>query len=267
MRIASADASITEILFALNAGSELVGRSSLCDHPPEVAQLPVFCDMQRLDENMLRKLNPDLIIAHSSLQSPIIDRASQMGYQTLCLHHMNLESIFSNINLLGRLVDRAQPANRMLVEMQNCFTEAVRESARTATALNTRNIPAPRVLIEEWGDPAITAGRWCSQMIAYAGAQDAFPEVSAFNNPRQRTLAPEIIVQRSPDIVVLAWRGFRGEVDTNKVWARPGFLQLPAVQRQLVFAVDDRIFMRPGPNLMEGVRELVKLVRLYSEAV
>lgn len=267
MRIASADASITETLFALNAGSLVVGRSSLCDHPAQAQQLPVFCDMQRLDENALRRINPDLLIAHSSLQCPIVDRAAQMGFQTLCLHHMNLEMIFNNINLLGRLVDRSQPATRLLTDMQNVFTEAMRESARVATQLNTRQIAAPRILIEEWGDPPITAGRWCSQLIAYAGAQDAFPELSNLNSPRQRTLTPEAIVERNPDIVVLAWRGFRGEVDTNKVWARPGFLQLPAVQRQLVFAVDDRIFMRPGHNLIEGVKELVKLARLYAQAI
>jgi len=265
LRIASADASITEILFALNAGSLLVGRSSLCDHPAEAAQVPIFCDMQRLDEAALRQINPDLIVANSSLQSAIVDRATQMGFQTLCLHFMNLEMIFSNINLIGRLVDRLQPATRLLTDMQTVFTEAMRESARIATQLNTRNLAAPRILIEEWGDPPITAGRWCSQLIAYAGAQDAFPELSSFNNPRQRTLTPDAIVQRNPDIVVLAWRGFRGEVDTNKVWARPGFLQLPAVQRQMVFAVDDRIFMRPGPNLMEGTRELVKLARIYAQ--
>ncbi|MGH7145348.1 MAG: ABC transporter substrate-binding protein [Planctomycetota bacterium] len=266
MRIVSADASITEILFGLNAGSLVVGRSSLCDHPAEALQLPVFCDMQRLDEAALRKLNPDLLVAHSSLQCPIVDRAAQMGFQTLCLHHMNLEMIFNNINLLGRLTDRVQPATRMLTEMQNSFTETMRDSARIATQLNTRQLPPPRVLIEEWGDPPITAGRWCSQLIAYAGAQDAFPEVSNLNSPRQRTLTPEAILQRNPDIVVLAWRGFRGEVDTNKVWSRPGFIQMPAVQRQLIFAVDDRIFMRPGPNLMEGARELVKLVRMYAQA-
>ena len=114
----------------------------------------------------------------------------------------------------------------------------------------------PRVFFEEWDDPPISAIRWVSELVGYAGGQDIFPELAVQSLGKDRIIAdPLTIVQRVPDIIVGSWCGkkFRPE----KVAARPGWAQVPAVQTGQIFEIKSADILQPGPAaLTDGVDQL-----------
>jgi iron complex transport system substrate-binding protein len=128
----------------------------------------------------------------------------------------------------------------------------------------------PRVYFEEWDDPPISAIRWVSELVEYAGGQDIFPELAVQSLGKDRIIAdPLTIVQRSPDIIVGSWCGkkFRPE----KVAARAGWAQVPAVQTGQIFEIKSADILQPGPAaLTDGVDQLhaimARWVKLYGAA-
>jgi iron complex transport system substrate-binding protein len=123
----------------------------------------------------------------------------------------------------------------------------------------------PRVYFEEWDEPPISAIRWVSELLGYAGGQDIFPELAAQSLGKDRIIAdPLTIVQRSPDIIVGSWCGkkFRSE----KVAARPGWGQVPAVQTGQIFEIKSADILQPGPAaLTDGVDQLHSIMARWVQ--
>ena len=120
----------------------------------------------------------------------------------------------------------------------------------------------PRVYFEEWDEPNITAIRWVSELLTLAGGEDIFPELARQPMGKDRIIADgQTIVHRAPDIVIGSWCGkkFRPE----KVAARPGWQDVPAVRDAQLFEIKSADILQPGPAaLTDGVAQLH---RIFSE--
>ncbi|HSV48547.1 MAG TPA: ABC transporter substrate-binding protein, partial [Ramlibacter sp.] len=118
----------------------------------------------------------------------------------------------------------------------------------------------PKVFFEEWDEPHISAIRWVSQLTGIAGGDDVFPELSLQSLGKDRIIADGAeIVRRAPDIIVGSWCGkkFRPE----KVAARPGWADVPAVRDGQLFEIKSADILQPGPAaLTDGVEQLHRIV-------
>ena len=124
----------------------------------------------------------------------------------------------------------------------------------------------PRVYFEEWDEPPISGIRWVSELIGIAGGEDVFPELAAQPLGKDRIIAdPLEIVRRAPDIIVGSWCGkkFRPE----KVAARPGWQDVPAVRHGQLFEIKSADILQPGPAaLTDGVEQLHRIVTQWMDA-
>jgi iron complex transport system substrate-binding protein len=118
----------------------------------------------------------------------------------------------------------------------------------------------PRVYFEEWDEPPISAIRWVSELITIAGGDDVFPELAQQSLGKNRIIAdPMEIVRREPDIIIGSWCGkkFRPE----KVAARPGWAEVPAVRTGQIFEIKSADILQPGPAaLTDGLAQLHQTV-------
>jgi iron complex transport system substrate-binding protein len=116
------------------------------------------------------------------------------------------------------------------------------------------------VYFEEWDEPPISAIRWVSELVGVAGGDDVFPELAVQAMGKGRIIAdPLEIAHRAPDIIVGSWCGkkFRPE----KVKARPGWEDVPAVLNGQVFEIKSADILQPGPAaLTDGVEQLHRIV-------
>jgi iron complex transport system substrate-binding protein len=121
----------------------------------------------------------------------------------------------------------------------------------------------PKVFFEEWDDPLISGIGWVSELVEIAGGIDIFAERSNQGAAKYRVVTAEEVIAREPDLIIGSWCGkkFRPE----RVVARPGFAQIPAVKHQDLYEIKSSLILQPGPAaLTDGFAALQKIIELWA---
>ena len=155
----------------------------------------------------------------------------------------------------GDRVDVADRIDEALVAQMRARIEAVWKQARSLSC-------KPRVYFEEWGSPMIPAGGWEAECLEVAGATNVFP-FPAHLHSRDRVVSSEDVIQANPDIILISWPGSCGRIRPQKIKQRPGWKTIEAVRNDRVFVIDDRLIVRPGPRIVEGLELLSEFVRRF----
>jgi iron complex transport system substrate-binding protein len=265
----------TEMVYALGAGSELVGRSHECDYPASVTRLPVVSrpvlelddsspgsidravaqqmesgdTLYRIDEVLLRELEPDVILTQNLCRvcAPSGDeltravRTFDHQPEVLFLTPQTLEEIDGNLLDVGRAIGRADRA-RVLLHSNRERLARIRAAVASA--------PMRRVVFLEWTDPLFCGGHWVPQMISAAGGSDPL------GRPGQDSVRMEWddVIRAKPEMIIASPCGYR--LDRAIKLAR----ELRRVAGAELYAVDaNAYFARPGPRVVEGVELLAHL--------
>ena len=244
----------TETLYLLGEERRIVGISGYTVRPArarrEKPRVSAFTSA-RVDK--ILALKPDLVIGFSDMQADIARDLIKHGLNVLVFNQRSVEEILGMIRTLSAIVAAAERGARLVAELSTGL-EAIRAQASRFQA-------RPRVYFEEWDEPLISGIRWVSELIGIAGGDDIFPELSRSPDARGRTVSdPGEVARRRPDIILGSWCGkkFRPE----KVRARPGWSDLPAVRDGQLFEIKSAEILQPGPAaLTDGVRELHRIIR------
>jgi iron complex transport system substrate-binding protein len=277
MKICSLLPSATEILFLLGLGDQIVAVTHECDYPPDAASKLTITqnviDHERLtsaqidhhvasnigrhgsiynlNEDLLQALQPDLIITQElcdvcAVSYKQVQQAAKVlegRTKLVSLEPTTLGEVFDNILLVGELTDRQDAARETVRELRNRL-DRVKE--------RVRGLRRPKVYAMEWLDPPFTAGHWVPEMVEIAGGDEVLGKAAA----KSERIAPERVLEASPEIIVLMPCGFSLE-RTIEEYKRTTFL--PGWSGQ-VYAVDgSSYFNRPGPRLVDGVEILAEI--------
>jgi len=115
------------------------------------------------------------------------------------------------------------------------------------------------VFFEEWDDPLISGIAWVSELVDIAGGIDIFADLGNQGAAKDRVETAEEVVAREPDLIIGSWCGkkFRPE----RVAARPGFEQIPAVRHLDMYEIKSSLILQPGPAaLTDGLAELQTII-------
>jgi len=121
----------------------------------------------------------------------------------------------------------------------------------------------PKVFFEEWDEPLISAIGWVSELVEVAGGIDIFPERAREPAGKDRIVSQQDVIDRQPDIIIGSWCGkkFRAE----KVAARPGFSEVPAVRNKRLYEIKSSIILQPGPAaLTDGLDAMERIIGQFS---
>ena len=278
MRIASLLPSATEIVFAVGAGTEVVGISHGCDYPAAARGLPVLTgpavethglpqaeidaaisgllaaggSTYRIDVSRLRELRPDLVItqalcdicAVSERQVHRVVHEEQLGARVLTLTPLDLDGVARSLEEVGEAAGRPAEGARLAAEMRERMTPRVPASSPL------------RVAALEWLDPPYAAGHWVPEQIARAGGEDTLGRAG---EKSERVTWAAIAASR-PDVVLLLPCGLSLDEVVREAEAlarRPEWRALPAVACGAVWALDANAwFSRPGPRLIDGIEAI-----------
>lgn len=113
-RIVCLVSSLTETLFVMGCAHRLVGISAYCHRYIPPTDLPVVGDYLRVDEDLLRQTNPDLILLTTGIQRALGIKLAQAGYPVYALPlPSSISGVMENVNLLGGLVNEVESARRL----------------------------------------------------------------------------------------------------------------------------------------------------------
>ena len=252
-RVVSIAPSNTEILFAIGAGQQVVGRDQYSDYPAEAAPVtdigPTFED---LNTEQIVALEPDLILAAEINPPEQVKALEDLGLKVYYLKNpLTLEQMYGNLEIAAQLTGRETEAADLIESLQ-ARVAAVDEKI---APLSSR----PGVFYELDGtDPAkpYTAGKgtFIDLLIARAGAYNIASEIEGYPQ-----LSLEQVVAADPAFIILGDAAYG--VTPESVAARPGWENLSAVENGQIRPFDDNLVSRPGPRLVDGLEQLAKLLR------
>jgi iron complex transport system substrate-binding protein len=247
-RIVSLAPSITEMLFAIGLDEEIVGVTDFCNFPPAALTKPKIAYSQPNLEAMLA-LQPQLVLAPPSFIRPdFLAKLEQLKVPTFILESKTVEGILGHLQLLGRMVGHASQANEQAAKLR----KEIGELTRTIEGL-----PRPTLLYVLNSEPLITVGpgSFIHHLIEMAGGRNAAERASA---PYPRLTMEEVLTQ-NPDMLLFPVGEYEGipqaEQDRWKRWQ-----SLTAVREGNLFQIQSDLLNRPGPRVLDGLRELVRIL-------
>jgi iron complex transport system substrate-binding protein len=248
-----------ETLYLLGEQDRIVGVSGYVVRPPEARRdKPRVSAFTSADTGKILALNPDLVFTFSDLQADIVADLIRHGIQVHAFNHRTIAGILDMIRMVGAMVGAAERADALARSYELRLDEARDRAAKLPRR--------PKVFFEEWDEPLISGIGWVSELIEVAGGLDIFADRAKCGAAEDRIVAPEQVIARAPDLIIGSWCGkkFRPE----KVCARPGFDQVPAVRSGAVFEIKSSLILQPGPAaLTDGLAALQDCIGRWAAAV
>jgi len=239
----------TETLYLLGEERRIVGISGYTVRPARARrEKPRVSAFLSAKTDKILALKPDLVIGFSDLQADIARDLTKAGLNVLIFNQRSVQEILNVILALSSLVGAADKG-AALVQRLEAGLDEIREKAK---AFGRR----PRVYFEEWDEPMISGIRWVSELVEIAGGEDVFSDQSSSQAATGRIVSnANVVIEKSPDVILASWCGkkFRPE----RVAARPGWQEIPAVKAGELHEIKSADILQPGPAaLTDGVRRI-----------
>ena len=286
-RIVSLLPSATEIVCALGAGGELVGRSHECDYPPEVQRLPVLTSprffpaatsgeidrqvrelalearaedalgVYAIEMELLQQLEPTHIITQTQCEvcavslrdvERAVERLTGFDTRLIPLAPNSLGDIWDDIQRTAEALDLGERGRALVAELQRRIDNVPATST------------APRVAVVEWADPLMTAGHWTMELIERAGG---VPAIGAPGGPSLHFEMSDL-AEADPDVIIIAPCGYdlaRTREDADLLHQRADWNAVRAVRESRVALIDGNQFVnRPGPRVVETTEIICEII-------
>jgi len=251
-RIISLIPAVTEMLFAVGAGPQVVAVSSFDRYPPEVAKLQHVGALLDPDVERILALRPDLVVVYGS-QSDLRAQLDRARIPTYIYRHAGLADVTTTLQQIGERVGHSQEASGLVRSIQTRI-----ETVRKRVAGHGR----PRTLIVFDREALTLRGIYASggygfvhDMVDAAGGEDIFTDVK--QEAVQATT--ELILARRPD-VILELRGdpVAADMKAKEIGVWRALTSLPAVQNSRIYFLDQQTTVVPGPRVAEGVELIAR---------
>lgn len=242
-RIVSLAPSITENLFALGVGDRVVGVTSWCDYPEEAKGKTVIGDALSLNLELLLSLEPDLIVGDASLVQSHLESLKGFGIPTYVIAPTSIAEVQTALVELGAAVGAAEQGKELARAMEEKLTELTSSVKRSFR---------PRVWIEVWNDPLMTAGpgSFMHELIELAGGEN----IAGDADTAWPMFSEELVIERDPQVIILT------SYNLEEVLNRPAWQGTTALKTGCVYEVNPDLYSRTTPRMLDALSELISLL-------
>lgn len=210
-----------------------------------MARLPKLGDCWHLEslEEVVR-LKPTLVIGSVPYKQEAVNKLLELPLSFLAMNPRTLADVYADIRLLGGIVGRAKAAETFARKMQREFARIERQSKKGKRRL--------RFYCEAWPHPRISSPAWVAELVRIAGGEMIVP-------PGEK-VSEALVAAAMPEVIVLAWTATGATADGAKAYEVPEWKDTPAIRNKQVYVIRDELLNTPGPPLVQGAKELRKLL-------
>lgn len=241
---------MTEALFAIGAGDQVVGRSRYCDFPPEALKLPVIGGYADPNLETILGLAPTLVVGAYGPASETLARTLQQRDIAIYFPKTDtLTDIDAMIQGLGARTGHDDEAAKTMLRVR---------SRREAIARAVADAPPPRVLFLVGISPIVAAGTgtFADELIKLSGGRNV---VTASSWPM---LDLEKVIALDPDVILGgSMDDPQGKQDLGEPWKL-----VRAVREGRVVPMGAPVVLRPGPRIAEGLAMMAKALHPDRQA-
>lgn len=246
-RIVSLAPANTEILHGLGILDRVVGVTTYDDYPPEVTSLPKVGDFVTPNLEAIAAADPDVVLVTTGIQADVIANLEKAGAKVVAIDPQSLEALYASIITVGAVTGEPAAAASVVQEMKDEL-ELIQDAIDAAPV---------RCFLEIAQEPLFTAGAGTllNDVIEQAGGENVVMEEGyvAYSLEQLLTDDPE---------AYLATKGSMS--DPTQIDARAGYDKLASVKNDRVYVLDDNLVSRPGPRIIQGIRQIAEA--LHPEA-
>lgn len=262
LRIVSLLPSHTEILYAVGAGTQMVGCTTFCDFPAETGQLEkvALSNPDSVSLETLVALQPDLIFLGGDYQRLLAEQLTKLKIPVLSFESQSVADIEHSIRGISRATGHEQAGEELIATIKKEI-KAIQKRVEPY-----RKPGRPRVFYQVWDQPLMTAGpaSFIGELINLIGAENIFEDVKI----AYPQVSEETLIVRNPDVILLPQTKKTGTSDLaetiSRLRERPGWQEMKAVKNQRIYLIEDDLISRPGPRVVLGLQKMAQA--LYPEA-
>jgi iron complex transport system substrate-binding protein len=246
-RVVSLIPATTELLFAIGAGSSVVGRTSYCDYPAAAGAVPDLGDGIKPSIEAIVAQRPDLVVLYNSGQNAAVaERLRGLGIPALRLNTDRLADVDRLARILGKLTGHERGADSLIAVFDTALAAATHPPAARR----------PRILLLVWEQPPMTVGRgsFLHEFIERAGGENLFADVAASSG----VVSIEAVAARDPDLIFTTAEG------SAAFASRPEWQVVRAIREHRFLRVAGSEFNRPSPRAPAAIRELRARIEAVS---
>lgn len=259
-RIISLKPNITEILFAIGAGDQVVGVTTWCNRPEAAKKLPKVADYIHPNVEKIIALKPDLVVSskENSMEAPI-RMLQKTGIHVLLLSFKNIEDLFYSTTELADATGHTEEGQGLVQKLRS-------EIMQKSSVLGERGV---KTLIVVGQRPLMGVGRksFLNELLEAAGGENILEAKTPYP-----PIAIETVLVKNPEVIIDLSMGseayrppsnppqsplkLRGELKGG-YWEK--YKTIDAVKKGRVYNLNISEF-RLGPSLPEQIDKLKKLL-------
>lgn len=247
-RIVVAGSTLTEIVFALGAGEDIVGVDNSSRYPKQVTQLPQVGNVKLLNIESVLSLTPSLVISFDDAEiANVLKQISQAKIEILPLKRepSTVESLYENISKIAAKLDRAKEGQKLIKGIQNDLsliqnrTATRRQKTKVLCLMNME-----RNIFIVGKNTAIDA------LITIAGGENLATHNSV------RTYTNESLTAMNPEVIILTNHSIEELGGFDKINTIAGITETDAYKNHGIVIIDDSYLFTIGPRVVEVVFKL-----------
>ncbi len=243
MNVISVAPNLTELMFALDAGDKLAGRSEYCDYPEEALEIPSVGSMYYPDIEAIVEADADLVIVSTHFDAESTEKLEELGIPIITLYEeYSYDGVYDMITTMGEVMNRNEEAAATVAEMQALVAE-VQETVAGQEHPTVYYVTG----YGEYGDFTCGGDTFTGQILTLAGADNIAQDVPGWS------ITTEEIIEADPDIIILA------EYMKDDFMATSPYSELTAVKEGKVYVIDNNLIERQGYRNAEGVRAVAEI--------
>ncbi|MBO4717918.1 MAG: ABC transporter substrate-binding protein [Spirochaetales bacterium] len=257
LRIISLAPNVTEIIYALGAGDQLVGRTDYCNYPEEALAITSIGTLWEPNLETILSLNADIAIASSIVDPSFIESINKAGITAYQFYEEeSLEGTYSLIMNVAIAICREDKGTEIVDSLQKRI-DAV--STKTATIpADQRKSTIYIISYGDWGDYAATGETYLNDVIEAAGG------INAAKDGQYWSISKELLLAQDPDVILLGAYSYTDPAyEIANFRSLEPYSQLTASKTGNVLTINGDAAERQGVRTADTVEEIARI--LYPE--
>lgn len=262
-RIVSCAPDITELVYAMGKGSNLVGVTSYCDYPQEVLDRKTSGNLTDIGGywtpslETIVDLEPTLVLVSAGVQSQteLVPQMEGLNITVVGMYSgKNMTEVADNIRLMGIMLRDSGRAEDLISEMNDLISDIHEITSSQGSK--------PKVLFALWLDPLYTTGgaTYVDEIITMAGGENVFGDMEGWPQPSM-----EQVIEAAPDYLIVSGTMMMQTpeeiiqgLENDSFWS-----VIPAVQNGHVYVLvnqGENTFLRQGVRMVDAVHLLAEIL-------
>ena len=244
VKVVSVSPAVTEILFALDCGDRLIGRTDFCNYPPEAKNIKSIGGINNANLEEIIKLQPDLVITSSIFTKKMFETIEDAGIPIISFKETNtIEGLYETIEMLGKVMDKETKAKSIIDKFEEDLKIVKTKRDSIQKLRKTSSLPKVYYVVGfgQMGDFSAGKNTFINEIITLAKGDNIAKESINWS------FSKEEIFANQPDYIFI-----RKEDSAQFVKTHP-YNTLKAVKQNRVYGIESNLMDILSPRTIKAI--------------